>query len=84
MESGQTYERAAIERHLQSHREDPLTRDRIVTAPATNRNSRHAVEAWLKENPGVTPEGVVGPEGAFDASIRMSGSLENRSLHRVV
>ena len=57
MESGHTYERAAIERHLQDHRTDPLTRDRVVTAPVTNRGMRNAVETWLGENPGVMPEG---------------------------
>ena len=57
MESGHTYERAAIERHLQDHRTDPLTRDRVVTAPVTNRGMRNAVETWLGENPGVVPEG---------------------------
>ena len=57
MESGHTYERAAIKRHLQNNRTDPLTRDRIGTVPVTNRIARNAVQAWLDENPGVTPDG---------------------------
>ena len=57
MESGHTYERAAIEQHLQNHSTDPLTRARIGTAPVTNMNTRNAVQAWLDENPGVTPDG---------------------------
>ena len=57
MESGHTYERKAIERHLQNDRTDPLTRARIDTAPVTNMNTRNAVQAWLDENPGITPDG---------------------------
>ena len=57
MESGHTYERKAIEEHLQNHGTDPLTRYRIRGAPVTNRNARNAVQAWLDENPGVTPDG---------------------------
>ena len=57
VESGHTYERAAIEQHLQDHRTDPLTRDRIGAAPVTNRAMRNAVEAWLNENPCITPDG---------------------------
>ena len=57
VESCHTYEREAIERHLQNDRTDPLTRDRIDTAPVTNMNTRNAVQAWLDENPGVTPDG---------------------------
>ena len=57
MESGHTYERVAIEQHLRGNDSDPLTRDRIRTPPATNRTTRKAVQAWLDENPGVTPDG---------------------------
>ena len=57
LESGHTYEREAIEQHLKNHRTDPLTRARIDTAPVTNMNTRNAVQAWLDENPGVTPDG---------------------------
>ena len=55
--SGHTYERKAIEQHLRNDRTDPLTRARIGTAPVTNRIARNAVQAWLDENPGVTPDG---------------------------
>ena len=55
--SGHTYERAAIERRLREHGTDPLTRDRTREAPVTNRGIRNAVQAWLDENPGVTPDG---------------------------
>ena len=57
LESGHTYEREAIERHLREHGTDPLTRDRIRGAPVTNRGMRNVVQAWLDENPGVTPDG---------------------------
>ena len=57
MESGHTYERAAIEQHLRNDRTDPLTRDRIRGAPMTNMGMRKAVQAWLDENPSVTPDG---------------------------
>ena len=57
MESGHTYEREAIERHFREHGTDPLTRDRIRGAPVTNRNTRNAVQAWLDENPRITPDG---------------------------
>ena len=57
VESGHTYEREAIERCLREHGTDPLTRDRIGAAPVTNRAMRNAVEAWLNENPCITPDG---------------------------
>ena len=57
VESGHTYEREAIERCLREHGTDPLTRNRIVTLPVTNMNTRTAVQAWLDENPGITPYG---------------------------
>ena len=57
MESGHTYERKAIEQHLRNDRTDPLTRDRIRGAPMTNMGMRKAVQAWLDENPSVTPDG---------------------------
>ena len=57
LQSGHTYEREAIEQHLRNDRTDPLTRARIGTAPVTNRIARNAVQAWLDENPGVTPDG---------------------------
>ena len=57
MESCHTYEREAIERCLREHGTDPLTRNRIVTLPVTNMNTRTAVQAWLDENPGITPDG---------------------------
>ena len=61
LQSGHTYEREAIEQHLRNDRTDPLTRARLGTsvtnAPVTNRIARNAVQAWLDENPGVTPDG---------------------------
>ena len=57
MESGHTYERKAIEQHLQNDRTDPVTRYRIRASPVTNRIARNAVQAWLDENPSVTPDG---------------------------
>ena len=56
VESGHTYEREAIERHLREHGTDPLTRDRIAASPVTNMCVRKAVEAWLEANPTITPE----------------------------
>ena len=58
VESGQTYERAAIERHLRLKCTDPSTNVPIKsTRVMTNRNTRMAVEAWLDDNPDVTPDG---------------------------
>ena len=57
VESGHTYERAAIERHLREDGTDPLTRARIAESPVTNRGVRKAVEAWLEANPMITPDG---------------------------
>ena len=57
LQSGHTYERAAIEQHLRNDRTDPLTRARIGAAPVTNMGMRKAVQAWLDDNPGVTPDG---------------------------
>lgn len=57
VESGHTYERAAIERHLRVQFTDPRTRIRIATAPATNWFTRDTVQAWLNDNPGITPGG---------------------------
>ena len=57
MESGHTYERKAIEQHLQNDCTDPVTRYRIGVVPVTNRIARNAVQAWLDENPSVTPDG---------------------------
>ena len=63
VESGQTYERAAIERHLRLKCTDPSTNVPIKsTRVMTNRNTRMAVEAWLDDNPDVTPDGWDKPE----------------------
>ena len=58
MESGHTYEREDIERHLGIKRTDPRTNVPIKsTRVMTNTNTRMAVEAWLADNPGITPYG---------------------------
>ena len=56
--SGNTYEREAIERHLESSDIDPRSNVKIQSKQlVTNRAIRHAVGAWLDENPGITPDG---------------------------
>ena len=56
--SGHTYERAAIEEHLRRKQTDPLTNVRVESGDVgTNMAVRKAVESWLEENPGRTPDG---------------------------
>ena len=58
VESGHTYEREDIERHLGIKRTDPRTNVPIKsTRVMINTNTRMAVEAWLADNPGITPYG---------------------------
>ena len=58
IESGHTYENAAIQRHLRLRRTDPRTNVRVQSiALSTNMAIRMAVDAWLADNPGVTPDG---------------------------
>ena len=58
IESGHTYEKAAIEQHLRYRRTDPRTNVRVQSiALSTNMAIRMAVDAWLADNPGVTPDG---------------------------
>ena len=56
--SGHTYERKGIERHLGIARTDPRTNVPInSTTLQTNTSIRMAVEAWLADNPKITPYG---------------------------
>jgi hypothetical protein len=58
IESGHTYEKAAIQHHLRLRRTDPRTNVRVQSiALSTNMAIRMAVDAWLADNPGVTPDG---------------------------
>ena len=58
VESGNTYEREAIKRHLRISKIDPRSNVRIGSKQlAINRGVRDAVWAWLEENPNVTPFG---------------------------
>ena len=58
IESGHTYEKVAIEHHLRYRRTDPRTNVRVQSiALSTNMAIRMAVDAWLADNPGVTPDG---------------------------
>ena len=58
VESGHTYERAAIERHLRSSQIDPRSHVTVgSTQLSTNWGIRNAVEEWLEANQGVTPDG---------------------------
>jgi len=58
IESGHTYEKAAIQQHLRLRRTDPRTNVRVQSiALSTNMAIRMAVDAWLADNPGVTPDG---------------------------
>jgi ankyrin repeat protein len=58
IESGHTYEKVAIEHHLRLRRTDPRTNVRVQSiALSTNMAIRMAVDAWLADNPGVTPDG---------------------------
>ena len=58
VESGHTYEREAIEHHLRRSEIDPRSNVRIGTKRVvTNWTVRNAVQAWLDEKPGVTPDG---------------------------
>ena len=59
-ESGHTYERAAIERHLHIRQTDPMTNVWITSTSinlVTNMAMRDTVQAWLDEKPGITPDG---------------------------
>ena len=53
VESGHTYEREAIERHLRGSEIDPRSNVRIGTKRVvSNWTVRNAVQAWLAANPG--------------------------------
>lgn len=52
LSSGNTYERAAIEKHFKMNGKlDPMTREEITTEPVPNRYLKEAVEHFLKQNP---------------------------------
>jgi len=76
IESGHTYEKAAIQHHLRLRRTDPRTNVRVQSiALSTNMAIRMAVDAWLADNPGVTPDG-------WDSRELLAPSLPHRlSLH---
>ena len=58
VESGHTYEREAIEQHLRRSQIDPRSNVRIGSKRLiANISMRMTVEAWLEDNPGVTPDG---------------------------
>jgi leucine-rich repeat protein SHOC2 len=58
VESGHTYERAGIEEHLRHSRFDPRSNVRVQsTTLRTNMAMRMTVDAWLEQNPGITPDG---------------------------
>ena len=58
VESGHTYERAAIEEHLRIKLTDPSTNVPIQSKTlCTNMAMRKTVDAWLEQNPVITPDG---------------------------
>eukprot|EP00035_Acanthoeca_spectabilis_P034873 m.1839 g.1839 ORF g.1839 m.1839 type:complete len:151 (+) comp691_c0_seq1:235-687(+) len=54
-DDGNTYERSAIEDHLNRCNESPLTRKRMSTTLTTNRAMQDLVREWATVRPGVLP-----------------------------
>ena len=55
VDSCQTYDRQAIEKHLRRKNVDPLTNLPVSNDLVPNISIRNGVEAWLSDNPGRTP-----------------------------
>ena len=87
VESGHTYEREAIERHLRGSEIDPRSNVRIGTKRVvSNWTVRNAVQAWLEANPRITPDGWDAREmlpARAPSSSDLHSSAENGRLEDV-